>query len=205
MQILGTERVLIQVVLGRQGIAVLGHAAFLTIREQHVTTATRPSEGTDAQTLDRHYPDAADDVLAVVLVRFVHTLTVINAYLIVEQTASVSVGEQVTGNLHTDVTATRGTLTSTVAEARQVVDDVGIGAPALRDGVGGILEGEGTFELSGTHLELRVFAPLCVEVYQLYGRLSRTCGVGALNLGTPVEVTDFSIQDETGQTQFERV
>ena len=71
--------------------------------------------------------------------------------------------------------------------------------------MGGVLIREGALELSGTNLELRILAPFCIEVYQLNGGLTRTCGVGSLNLGTPVEVANLAIKDETGQTQVEGV
>jgi hypothetical protein len=71
--------------------------------------------------------------------------------------------------------------------------------------VGGVLEGEGTLELSCTNLELRESTPLGIEVYQLYGRLSGTSGIGSLYLGTTVEITDLTVEDETCQTEIERV
>ena len=122
-----------------------------------------------------------------------------------EQSAAIGIGEEVTGKLDTDVTTTTGLLTSTVTEGRELVDHVRITAPTLCDGVGGVLKGEGTLELSGSDLELRVFTPFSIEVYELYGRLSGTSGVCALNLCTPVEVANLAIEDETGQTQVEGV
>ena len=71
--------------------------------------------------------------------------------------------------------------------------------------MGGVFKSEGAFKLTGTYLEFRIPAPFCIEVYELYGRLSRTCGIGSLNLGAPVEVANLSIQNETGQTEVEGV
>ena len=84
-------------------------------------------------------------------------------------------------------------------------DHVGIAAPALCDGVGGVLECEGTLELTCTDLELRILAPFSVEVDELYGGLSGTRGIGALDLGAPVEVADLTVEDETGQTEIKGV
>ena len=107
MDVLRTERVLVQVVLGRDGITVLLYAALLAgQRVEHGTTATSPSEGTDAQTLDRHYPCTGDDVLAVIHIFLVDAFTIVDTYLIMEQPAPVGIGEEVTRNLDTDVTAT---------------------------------------------------------------------------------------------------
>ena len=71
--------------------------------------------------------------------------------------------------------------------------------------MGGVFIGECAFELSGANLELRIFAPFCVEVHELYGGLSWTSGVSALNLCTPVEVANLTVEDETGQTKVECV
>ena len=171
----------------------------------HIATTTCPSKGTDAQTLDGHYPDATDDILAVVLIRLVYTLTVIDTYLIVEQTASVGIGEEVTGKLDTDITSTRTLFTSTVSEGRELVDYVSIATPTLCNGVGWVLKSKGTLELSCTDFELRESSPFCIEVYQLYCWLARSCGVRSLNLGAPVEVANLAVQNETSQTKFESV
>ena len=122
-----------------------------------------------------------------------------------EDATAIGVREEVARQLDTDITTTRRSLTGTVAKGRELVDSIGIAAPALSDGVGGVLEGEGTLELTGTHLELGVLTPFCVEVNKLYGGLSGACGVSSLDLGTPIEITDFTIEDETGQTQVEGV
>ncbi len=66
--------------------------------------------------------------------------------------------------------------------------------------MGGVLVSESTLELTDTNLELRVFAPFCIEVYQLNCWLARTFGIGALNLGTPVEIANLAVKDETGQS-----
>ena len=71
--------------------------------------------------------------------------------------------------------------------------------------MGGVLKCEATLELSGTDLELWISSPFCIEVNELNGGLTRTSGVGTLNLGAPVEVTDLTVEDETGQTQIEGV
>ena len=71
--------------------------------------------------------------------------------------------------------------------------------------MGRILIREGTFELSCTNLKLGESAPLSIEIYQLDGRLTRTFHVGSLYLGTPVEITDLTVEDETRQTEIKRV
>ena len=35
--------------------------------------------------------------------------------------------------------------------------------------------------------------------------LAWACGIGTLNLGTPVEVADLTVEDKTRQTQVERI
>ena len=107
MQILSTEHVFASAVLSREGIAVLFHAAGLTCqRVEHGTTTTCPSEGTNAQTLNRHYPYATNDILAVVLVLLIDTFTIVDAHLIVEHATAFGIGEEVTRELNTDVTTT---------------------------------------------------------------------------------------------------
>ena len=71
--------------------------------------------------------------------------------------------------------------------------------------MGGVLKGEGALELSYTDFELRVFTPFSIEVYQLYRRLTGTLYVGTLDLCTPVEVTDLTVENETGQAEVEGV
>ena len=122
-----------------------------------------------------------------------------------QETVAVGGGEEVALQLDTDVAAAGGFLTGTVAEAREPVDDVGIGIPALGDGVCGVLEGEGAFELSYSQAGLLVFHPLSVEVNQLHGGFARTFGVGALDLCAPVPVADFSVEDQTHQAEVELV
>ena len=71
--------------------------------------------------------------------------------------------------------------------------------------MGGVLKCERTLELTCTDLKLWVFTPFGIEVYQLYGRFAWSFYVGTLNLCTPIEVADFTVEDETGQTQVESV
>ena len=122
-----------------------------------------------------------------------------------EHTTTIGVGEEITLELDTDITTTRRALTSTVTESREFVDHVSITTPALCDGVRGVLKGERTLELTSADLELWESSPFCIEVNELNGGLTRTSGVGTLNLGAPVEVTDLTVEDETGQTQVEGV
>ena len=85
MQILRTEHVFTLRVLSRDSIAVLANAAGgVGVWIKHVATATRPSESTDAQTLDGHHPDTTDNILAIVRILLVDTLTIVDTYLIVE-------------------------------------------------------------------------------------------------------------------------
>ena len=94
VDVLSTECVLVLVVLGRDGVTILLYTNGITCSwVLHTTTGTSPSESTNAKTLDRHYPETTDDIFAVVLILLVHTLTVVDTNLVVEQTASVSVGE----------------------------------------------------------------------------------------------------------------
>ena len=79
---------------------------------------TRPAEGTDTQSLDRHNPYATDDVLALVYILLVGTLSVEHTYLIVYKIASSLVLEEVALNLHTNVTSIACMFANTVAEAR---------------------------------------------------------------------------------------
>ena len=200
MQILSAESVAVQIIFCRDSITVLLYAAGLVgDRIEHLTTRTCPSEGTDAEALDRHHPDTTDDILAVIIVLRIHTFTIVNTNLIVEHTTTIGVGEEITLELDTDITTTRRALTSTVTESREFVDHVSITTPALCDGVRGVLKGERTLELTSADLELWESSPFCIEVNELNGGLTRTSGVGTLNLGAPVEVTDLTVEDETGQ------
>ena len=119
-----------------------------------------------------------------------------------EHTTTIGVGEEITLELDTDITTTRRALTCTVTESREFVDYVSITTPALCDGVRGVLKGERTLELTCANLELWESSPFCIEVNELNGGLTRTSGVGTLNLGAPVEVTDLTVEDETGQIVF---
>ena len=102
-----TESPLVEVVLSRETVTVLLDAAGLTCQwVEHVTTATSPSESTDADALDRHHPDTADEVLAVIFILHVDTFTIVDTYLIVEYPATVGIGEEITRDLDTDITTT---------------------------------------------------------------------------------------------------
>ena len=206
VDILGAEGVFIFVVFGGDGVTVLLDTAGLAcLWIEHTATATCPSESTDTEPLDGHHPYTTDDIFAVVHILLVHTLTIVDTNLVVEHTTAVGIGEEVTRNLDTDITTTGGSLTGTVAKGRQFVDYISVTTPALCDGVGGVLVGEGALELSCAYLEFWIFAPLRIKVYKLYCGLSRTCCIGALDLSTPVEVADFAVENETGKTQVEGV
>ena len=210
MDILCTEGPFVLVVFGRKGVAVLGHTAqngfvLVIVSCDHLSTAARPSEGTDANALHRHHPQAADDILALVLVFLIDTLTIVNTHLIVQQATTVAVGEQVTLYLQTDVASTRTLFASTVAKAREVVHHQAIAIPSLSDGVGGVFKGESTLELTGTHTELLVFCPFGIEVNQHHGGVARAGIRCSLQLNTPVEVANLAVQNQTGQTQVKLI
>ena len=154
---------------------------------------TVPSECTNAHTLDRHHPQTADNILLIVLVATVDSLTIVDAYLIVEQGTTVAVWQDVASKLDTDVASAAGLLTCAVSETRQTIDHVGIASPSLCDRVGGVLKCEGTLKLSRTDFELLVLHPFSIKVYQLYCRLTGSLSIGALNLSTPVEVTNLTV------------
>ena len=107
--------------------------------------------------------------------------------------------------LNTNVTSTRRFLACAVAQSCQVVDGIGITAPALCNGVGGVVESKGSLELTDTNLYLLVFAPFGVKIKQLYGGFARSLDVGTLNLHAPVKVADLAFQNETCIAQVERV
>ena len=86
MYILRAERpVLVCHIFRTERITVLGNtpADRSTVNGIVDDTAARPSEGTDAHALDRHEPYTADDILAVVLVFLVDTLTIEDTNLVV--------------------------------------------------------------------------------------------------------------------------
>ena len=117
MDILGAQLQVALLVLGAQGIAVLTQAYGLAAALASI--GTFPAKGADAHALDRHDPSAADDVLALIHVLDVDSLTVEHAHLIVYQVAAAAVLEEIALELQTDVTAIAGVHTCAVAEARQ--------------------------------------------------------------------------------------
>ena len=157
VDILRAEGPVVLGIFARKGVAIL---------LANAGTTTSPSESTNAHTLNGHYPHSTNDVLAVVLILLVDALTIESTYLIVQQVAALGVLEEVTLNLHTDVTTIRGITATTIRETSQLAHVLRVAHESLRNRVHGVLECEGTLELTCLHLEELVLLPLTKEVNQ---------------------------------------
>ena len=79
------------------------YTSFVVVPCTFASIRTRPTEGSDAHTFDRHYPNATNDILLIVNIFGVDALTIEYAYLIVQEVASIAVLEEVALELQTDV------------------------------------------------------------------------------------------------------
>ena len=129
MYVFGAECVVVPVIFGREAVAVQRYAGLgspaSAVGYGHPAMTARPPRHAYAQSLDGHHPNARNQVLFVISVFAVDALTVEQSHLIVDQRTPGTVGQDVALHLNTDVTACRRLLASTVAEACQLLDDVG--------------------------------------------------------------------------------
>ena len=153
-----------------------------------------------------HHPDAANHVLLLVHILGVDALSVVDTYLIVQQVALPSIGQEVALHLHADVTSVAGLDTTAVREIAQLVDGLGIAEESLVDRMHWILKGKSTLELTDLHFEETIFLPLGERVDDTRRVAERGRVAVELQLHLPIPVLLYTaFEGDTAQTDVKRV
>ena len=155
-----------------------------------VDPVTLPTEYTNLQAFDRLQLDRSDDILLLVGVGKVDTLTVIDTELIVDEVVVVSAdGQEITLDLQTKVTSTHVGLSQAVAHSGHLLYEEREITYSNVPGVHRVLECEGPLELSHLHGKSGVLGPLDVEI------LDVRSAAGSLELDTVLEIAENGTVD----------
>ena len=148
-----------------------------------------PSEATDGQSLDGGNPHTADDILKIVLVRMVDSLSVEHTDLVVQPGMPVAGREKVALYLGTDIASGTFMTVDTVVNGSQLQSGLGVVSYADIQGTQRILETDGAFELSHLDAEEIIFLPFYERIHYAWTVVVRWHSVD-LHLQTVVEVVE---------------
>ena len=134
-----------------------------------------PTESADRKPFHGTDPQTADQILEVVDICVIDTLSVEQPHLIVQEFTTTCHREKVTLHLHTDVTTARSVLPDSVVETLQFRSHLREATESHCDAGNRFFKAERTVVLSEAHLRLREFAPLHIRIEQTRPAINARC------------------------------